>query len=914
MARIRPARLRCEYLVDPLGIDARQPRLSWELTPINPATRGERQTAYHILAASTPEMLTANQGDLWDSGRVESDQSIHVVYAGAPLRSTQRVWWKVRVWDRSGRASAWSRPGRWSMGLLERADWRAQWIGARVELAEPDDLAPLPVTMLRTSFDLPARVRRATVFVTALGVYELRINGQRVGDHLLAPEWTDYHARVQYQTYDMTAQLHKGENAIGALLGDGWYAGRLGMSDMVINRLRGVYGRRTYFLMQLDIELAGGGRQTVVTDGSWRATREGPIRTSDILDGEVYDARREMPGWDWPGFDDTRWQTVETLDGCGTALVAQPNEPIRVIEEVKPVALTEPQPGVHVFDLGQNIVGWVRLRLRGRAGTTVTLSHAEMLNDDGTLYTANLRGAPQVDHYTLRGGGVEVFEPRFTYHGFRYVAVTGLLRKPTLASLTGRVFNSSSPEVGTFTCSSPMLSRLWTNILWTQRANLMSVPTDCPQRDERLGWMGDIQAFAQTAIFNMDMAGFFTKWVLDVRDAQADDGRYADFSPNPYGRNERFTGVPAWGDAGTVVPWRAYINYGDTRLLDAHLDSAKRWVEYIRANNPDLIWRNGRGNDYNDWLNGDTIVQEGWPKTGGAVPKEVLATAFFARSTQLVAKMAAVLGRLDDARHYTQLFEAIKAAFNREFVSPDVRITGHTQAGYALALDFDLLPDALRPAAARQMVEDIAAYQHHISTGIQTTHRMMLELTRNGFNDVAYTLANTRTFPSWGYTIDNGATTIWERWDGYVNGRGFQDPGMNSFNHWALGAVGEWLIRVVAGINPDERHPAFKRFTLRPRPGGGLTHAKAEYRSIRGPITCGWRLNDHVLTLDITIPPNTTATVHVAVSDGTQITESGRPVSEAPGVTFLREEDGAAVFEVESGQYRFIAHRQGESS
>ena len=452
-----------------------------------------------------------------------------------------------------------------------------------------------------------------------------------------------------------------------------------------------------------------------------------------------------------------------------------------------------------------------------------------------------------------------------------------------------------------------MLNKLWQNILWTQRANLMSVPTDCPQRDERLGWMGDIQAFSQTAVFNMDMAGFFTKWTQDIRDAQADDGRYADFSPHPFGRNDRFTGVPAWGDAGAVVPWRCYLNYGDTRLLERHWESAQRWVEFIRRENPDLIWRKARHNDYNDWLNGDWIKQANWPAKGGAVPNEVLATAFFAHSTETVAKMAEALGRAEDAKRYSSLFSDIKAAFHRAFVQADGRIQGDTQAGYALALHFDLLPEELRPKAAAPLIEGVHRYQDHISTGIQTSHRLLLELTRGGANDLAWQLLTNRTFPSWGYMIENGATTIWERWDGYVKGRGFQDPGMNSFNHWALGSVGEWMIRHILGLNPDEQHPGWKQFIIRPRPGGGVTWAKGHYDSIRGRIACEWKLEGARFILKVTVPVNTTAVVGVPTRDATAVTEGGEPAGGAQRVKLLRREDNLAVFEVGSGTYQFAA-------
>jgi len=894
---LSPASLRCEYLVNPGAIDARQPRLSWIS---DSSVRGARQTAYQILVSGTPEGLAANRGDLWDTGKVASDESIQIAYGGKALRSRQRCYWKIRVWDQAGKASAWSRPAQWAMGLLEQSDWSAKWIGDKLPSVEN-----VAATMLRRTFKLPANVKSATVYATALGLYELRINGRRVGDQLLAPEFTDYNARVQYQAYDVTPLLQQGDNTIGAILGDGWYAGGIGLAQIVIKKSRNIYGNHPRLLAQLEVELADGTIERIVTDASWKTTREGPIRSADLLDGEVYDARREMPGWDTAGFADGAWTAADVAEPIKAQLTAQANEPIRVVKEIRPIALTEPKPGVFIFDLGQNMVGWCRLIVRGKAGETAMLRHAEALNDDGTVYTENLRAAKQTDRYTLRGNAPETFEPHFTYHGFRYVELSGVTGKPVIRDMMGRVFHSDMPESGAFASSDAMLNKLWENIRWTQRGNMHSIPTDCPQRDERLGWMGDILVFAQTGIFNFDMAAFFTKWMRDVRDAQADDGRYADFSPHPFGRNERFTGVPGWGDAGVVVPWRVYQNYGDRKMLAEHFESARRWVEYVRTTNPDLLWRKGRGNDYGDWLNGDTLIQEGWPKQGAQVPKEIFATAMFAHSTDLLSRMAKVLGNDGEAKKYSALFADIKAAFNRAYVTPDGVIQGNTQAGYALALHFDLLPEQMRPLAVKHMVDGIAAYRNHMSTGFHSTYRMMLELTRWGQNDLAYRLISNRTFPSWGYTIENGATTIWERWDGYVKGRGFQDKGMNSFNHYAIGAVGEWINRVIVGINPDDDSPAYKHFILRPRPGGGLTWARGSYNSVRGFIESHWRLGGNGLMYAVAIPANTTATVFVPAKDAASVTEGGRPLDKSPGVEFLRFEDGAVVLNLQSGSYTF---------
>ena len=897
--------LRTEYLVDPLAVDVREPRLSWIVEA--GTSRGVTQSAYQIMVASSMENLAAGRGDLWDTGRVPGNQTIHVEYKGKPLVSRQQAYWKVRIWDQNASRSSWSAPARWKMGLLEPSDWSAQWTGDPSPSVENR-----AVTMLRRSFTLTARPRSATVYATALGVYELRINGRRVGDQILAPEFTDYHTRTQYQAYDVTALLKPGDNVIAGLLGDGWYAGGIGLAQMLINKPRNIYGDHPRLLVQLEMESPAGERETIVTDGEWRVTREGPIRSSDILNGEVYDARKELPGWDQAGFNDRGWTPADIAAGISTRLVAQPNEPIRITRDLVPIVVTEPKPGVYVFDLGQNMVGWSRLKVKGTAGTTVSLTHAEMLQGDGTVYTENLRAASQTDQYTFRGDPAgEMVEPHFTYHGFRYVQVTGLPARPRTSDLVGRQINSSMREVGTFESSSRLANQLWQNVLWTQRDNMISIPTDCPQRDERLGWMGDIQVFVGTSIFNADMGAFFTKWMRDVRDAQTPDGRFADFSPQPFQKTLAamnrgdFMGVPGWGDAGVVVPWRLWQHYGDRRQLAENYESSRRWIEFIRANNPDLLWINKRHNDYGDWLNADAVKDPSIPPVGAEVPKPVFATMMFAHATDLVGRMATVLGKEDDARELEALFGRIKAAFNTAYVREDGRIEGNTQAGYALALHFDLLPDSKRRAAVDHMLEGITAYNGHMSTGFHSTYRMMLELTRAGRSDVAYQLINHTSFPSWGYSIENGATTIWERWDGYVKGRGFQDKGMNSFNHYAIGAVAEWMYRVIVGINNDDASPAYQHFVLRPVPGGGLTWAKGSYQSIRGTIASSWKIESGRFTLDVTIPANTSATVFVPASSADSVTEGGKPAAQAVGVQFLRMEDGSAVYLIQSGRYSF---------
>ena len=896
-SELRPVGLKCEYRVDPLGIDARVPRLSWALESEG---RGQVQSAYRILAASSEEKLEAEESLLWDSGRVESDRSVSVEYEGEALRSGSRCVWKVRVWDGAGDPSPYSGPAVFEAGFLERSDWKGDWISLGKkpdEDFEPptgedyDDLANglAPSPYLRKEFPLDKPVRKARLYATARGVYELHLNGSRVGDDVLAPGWTDYDRRVQYQVYDVTRLLAEGQNALGTLLGDGWYAGFVGFDP----KHRGAhYGARPQVLAQLELEYEDGSWQSISTDGSWKCS-EGPILFSDLLIGESYDARKEMPGWDEPGFDDSAWYAVGVEELGNTNLVAQPDEGVRVTEELEAKSVTEPRDDVYVFDMGRNMVGWVRLKVEGEAGTEVTLRHAEALNPDGTIYTTNLRAARATDRYVLKGEGEEVYEPSFTFHGFRYVEVTGYPGEPAPVAITGRVVHSATPPTGSFDCSSAMVNELQENIVWGQRGNFLSIPTDCPQRDERLGWTGDAQVFVRTASFNMDVAAFFEKWMVDVEDAQSPEGAFPDVAPllKGSGLMDLRWGAPAWGDAGIIVPWTIYRTYDDTRIVERHYDAMARWMEYLHEANPDLIRKNRMGNNYGDWLS---------PK-GDHTPKDLLATAYWAHDAKLLAEMAEVTGRHEDAREYRSLNEQIKAAFNEAYVSPNGRIEGDTQTCYLLALHMNLLPEELRPAATEHLVRTIERENWHLSTGFVGVGYLCPVLTEAGRTDVAYRLLGNETYPSWGYTIKNGATTIWERWDGWTEENGFQSPNMNSFNHYSLGSVGEWLYRYVAGIDLGEA--GYRHVVIRPHPGGGLTHARGEYDSVRGRISSSWRIEDGLFSLEVLVPPNASATVHVPSTEG--VSEGGRPVEEAGGVEFLRAGEGETILSVGSGRYEF---------
>ena len=739
-----------------------------------------------------------------------------------------------------------------------------------------------PSPYLRREFQVDQPVVRATAYVTALGLYELHLNGAKVGDEYFRPGWTDYRQRIPYQTYDVTEQLERGANAVGLILADGWYAGYVGLGG------RDRYGSHPRGLLQLVLDLADGSRQVIVSDGDWQAGY-GPIREADLLMGEVYDARLEQAGWDQAGFAADGWSKVVAERPETAPLGAYPGVPVRAIQELPAVSVTEPKPGVYVFDLGQNMVGWARLRTSAPAGTELTLRFAEMLNPDGTVYTTNLRGARCLDKYVCRSAGEEVWEPRFTFRGFRYVELTGLRAKPGLSTITGIVAHSDTPVTGRFACSNPMVNQLQHNIVWGQKGNFLEVPTDCPQRDERLGWMGDAQVFCGTAAFNLDVASFFTKWLVDVDDAQGENGAYPDVAP----RVAAGEGTAAWADAGVIVPLVMAIRYDDRRLLARHYPGMRRFIAYCQQHSKDLL-RPAKG--YGDWLS----IQ-------ADTPKDVIATAFFAYSASLTAEVAERLGKPQEAAEYRQLFEQVRQAFCRAYVDAEGRIKGHTQTCYVLALKMNLLPNELRAKAAEHLVADLESRGMRLSTGFVGTAYLLPTLTQVGRTDVAYQLLLSEKFPSWGFTIKHGATTIWERWDGWTPEHGFQNPGMNSFNHYAFGACGQWLYETVAGLAADPDQPGYRHFLIAPQPGGGLTSAEAELHTIRGPAAVRWELTGGEIHLDVTVPANTTATVRVPTSQPATLQESGEPASEAAGVLGLTSEDGATVVAIGSGSYHFRA-------
>jgi len=1050
--RTLPAALRCESMYEPLGIDALQPRLSWQVAD---AGRGTKQFAYEIRVASSVANLSRGSSNVWDSGRVESSDSVNVAYGGPALASRKRYYWQVRVWDQSGHASDYSQPSWWEMGLLSPEDWKAKWIsrdapllrgdyesrpqwiwaaddkaltkptvgkrefretvtlaskpkaailyitakdnveawvngknvleespvnkfsgphdswtyfrevpvanlvpGANSIAVEATVLSPdspsdpnfaaviamlrvemqdgstqrfvsgpgwktnpgkvpatwleekfddskwphvalvaeigdekfgipwpaAPVALYRREFQATKAVHSARIYSTALGTYQLFLNGKRVGDDVLAPGWTDYRKRLPYQVYDVTSQIRSGNNAIGAILADGWYAGALSWLKTRFN-----FGTPPdRFIAQLEIDYADGSHDSVWTDGSWKSAPSA-ILSSDLYDGETYDATREQPGWDQPGFSEKSWEWVAIGAAPKTAIVAQDFQPIREHEILKSKSVTNPAAGAYVFDLGQNMVGWARLHVSGPKGTKIRLRFGEVLQPDGKLYTENLRGAFATENYVLGGQHDEVIEPHFTFHGFRYVELSGFPGVPSKDAIEGVAFYTSAPFTAQLHTGNWLVNQLWSNILWGQRGNFLSVPTDCPQRDERLGWMGDAEVFWRAASFNADLEAFSQKFTTDIRDAQSAAGAYADVSPrlgSVIGES-----VAGWADAGIVIPWTAYVQYRDVRILEENWSAMEKWMGYLRSANPKYLWLHKRGNDYADWL-----------AIGSETPKDLIATAYWAYDATLMRRMALALGKQADAQKYGELFEKIRAAFQKAFVKPNGIVGSGSQTSYVLALHMNLLSPEQRSLAVQKLVDDIVGHDYHLTTGFLGTPYILLELSDSGHSDTAYKLLLQTTFPSWGYMIEHGATTMWERWNG---DQMLADPGMNSFNHYAYGAVAEWLYRYAAGIDTSNDDVGFHRIVLHPQFSRELGEMNATYDSVYGPIHSEWKVSGGTTTWIVGIPANTTALLQFPVGPQTKITENGKDIGADVTIKLVKTERSTSIYEIGSGSYSF---------
>ncbi len=905
----RAAALRVEHLATPLGIDAARPRFSWQMVDPRP---GARQSAYRLLVATSPARLVPGRADIWDSGTIAADSSLDVTYAGPALGPRHRYYWTVCLRDREGRDAPCAAPAWWETGLMGEP-WRAAWIAASnapldsVAREGEGSGAPLGAAaaaadtatsldgrppLFRRSFTLRGTPVRARVYATALGSYRLTVNGAAAGPGVLLPDWTDYRVRLTYQTFDVTRLLKRGGNAIGAMLGAGWYAGPMGFATK-----RYAFGPPPVrLLLELHVTYADGSEDVISSDSTWRAAPS-PVLVSEIYNGETYDARLEQPGWDRSGFDDRGWHRVIAAPAPAATLQSQNLPPIERTAMVRPRRHWSPAAGTWVFDLGQNIAGWARLAVRGPRGTRVRMRFAEILGPDGRNITqVNLRSAKATDTYVLSGHGAESFEPHFTYHGFRYVEVSGLPGAPVPGAVTGVVVHTALTETGELQTSNRELNRLWENILWTQRANLYSVPTDCPQRDERMGWMGDAQVFWRTASYNMDMAAFGEKWLADVRDGQTAAGCFPNFAPSFLG--VLTCGAPGWADAGVIIPWTLWKQYGDTRVLAEQWDAMERYFAFIGDSNPDFLWTHRKQVQFGDWL------PAGSTKSWGETNTDLISTAYWAYDASLMAQMARALGKDSAAAAYARLAERVRAAFGSAFLSPDGRVgapfinpdsvrTTYTQTASVLALFFGLVPDSLRTRVAAHLADDIAAHGGHLTTGFLGSAYVLPALSDAGRDDVAFRLLLEPSYPSWLYEVRQGATTTWERWNGDHG-----DPGMNSYSHYAFGAVGEWLYRYLAGIGEEPGSAGFSRIEIRPRWSAALDSVRTVYRSPRGAIVSGWRRRrDGSVVVTVTIPANTAGHVFLPAQQPPSV--AGR------GATFEGLRNGRAVFAIESGTYRF---------
>lgn len=876
--KLQLAELTTEYQMNPIGLDVPQPRFSWVLTS---PQRDILQAAYELRVSTDGTFKSIT----WQTGKVNSDQSTFIRYSGTPLKARQNYHWQVRVWDNKGNASPWSKPASFETGLLTPDGWKAAWI----EPAIPGDSSGGPAPILRREFELKKAFKSARLYITSHGLYETHINGKRVGDEYLTPGWTSYNKRLQYQTYDVTGLLKQGSNATGALLGDGWYRGNLAWGG-----LKNVYGKSLALLYQLEVTYTDGSTELITSDAQWKSST-GPIRRAGIYYGEAYDARLEKKNWTQAGFSDSDWQSVKVIQGGKENIVASYGPPVRKHETFKPVKIFKTPKGQTVVDFEQNLVGWITLKVKGNAGDKITIRHAEVLDKQKNVYLENLRAAQAEIVYILKGGEEEIYEPRFSFFGFRYAWVEGYPGTLTADKITATAVYSDMKPTGNFTSSHPLINQLQHNIQWGQKGNFVDVPTDCPQRDERLGWTGDAQVFFRTAAYNMNVASFFHKWMKDVEADQRKDGAVPFVVPNVLGDSSAAS--TGWADVAVIIPWNLYQAYGDQQILEQQYESMKAWVGYMERRSRNDLWN--RGFHFGDWLfyrpfddnDGRSAVTD----------KYLIAQCFWAHSTQLMLNTAQVLNKPADVQHYTAQLKKIKDAFLKEYVTPSGRLVSGTQTAYTLALHFDMLPEALRAQAAEKLANNVKDYGNHLTTGFLGTPYLCHVLTRFGYTDVAYDLLLQEEYPSWLYPVKMGATTIWERWDGMKPDSTFQTPGMNSFNHYAYGAIGDWMYRTVAGL--QEASPGYKKIIVAPQPGGKLTQADAELKTIYGPARSAWETKNSIFKLDVVIPANTTATVTLPQAAGKKVTEQGKDIAQQKFKTETRNKD--LILTLGSGTYHF---------
>ncbi len=877
-----PGKLRCQGMVTPPLVDDTTPTFDWSLSSADITQRGQMQSGYQILVSDSQDSLANDNGNLWNSGQVKGDRSFGITYAGKPLQAHQTCYWKVRAWNADGSPSAWSDPASWSMGYLPSGTgWKPTWIGN-------ESRTPL----LRKEFSVSKPVTKAWVYASALGLYELRMNGKKVGGELFTPGWTDYRKRVQYQRYDVTDLIKSGSNVVGAELAPGWFAGKIGWFN--INR----YGKTLGFAAELHIGFTDRSTMVVSTDASWK-TGAGGLTDSDIQDGDHYDARLAKAGWDASGFNAIGWKAAELMKGDSRNMAARPDQPVGVIREMKALKMTEPKPGVFIYDLGQNITGVVKITARGAKGTTITLRHAERLNADGTLDFTNLKEAKATDTYIMSGDGSETYQPKFTFHGFRWFSVEGLEKAPSLADVTGIVIGTLLPETGELKTSNPDLNHLLYNIRWTAHNSYLSIPMDSSQRSERLGWTGDANVMTATSSWFSDMSRFYTKWEYDILDAQsynkgATDGGMPNVAPR-WMAKEGGTGG-GWGDVGVNVPYNLWRRYGDTEIIRDSYVGMTKWISYLERHSKDhIIPVNARVSTAGDWENADDQT-----------PKDLIGTFYYALDVSQVAEMAAAIGKADDAATYRKQFEDVRAAIISHFFATDGKLANGTQTAQVFALHLGLYPDGMKDKVLSKLLDNIKAHQDHLTTGYLGSQWLLKVLTDNGHADVAYKILLQKTGPSWLFMASNGQTTLWEGWNTLTPDGTFGSK-RTSLGHSALGSCGDWMFQSIGGLVPDPMSPGFKHFSIHPIPGGGLTRSEMSFQSVHGRIVSNWVLKDGEFSLNLEVPINTTATVILPSSAAAGVTEGGKPIKSSLGVVFEGVKNGSVSYKVGSGNYTFTA-------
>jgi len=868
--------IKCDFRYDYANNGLIKPTFSWKLVSDQ---RNVMQTAYQIKVATDPKLLKSGKNLVWNSGKTQSEQSAYLSYLGIFLKSRQSYYWQVTVWDNKGNSFK-SSVQQWTCGLVE-SDWKASWIERGGKDKEEQ------VVIFRKAFEIDKTVQSAKLYITSHGIYNAEINGKTVGDQLMTPGWTAYQKRLQYQIYDVSEILKTGSNAIAVSVAEGWFKGPL-------LAVQHVYGDKVALLSQLEIVYKDGTKQTVLTDQSWKTSINGPVVRSGIYSGETYDARKKDNFSNAEFSEDKDWNPVILVEKQSyKELIASIAHPVTRHEVIKPQQIIVSPKGETIIDFGQNMIGHIRFSINGTRGDSVMFSHAEVLDKDGNFYTRNLRTAKQHIVYHLVGDGLESYEPFFTFQGFRYVRVEGKKELINLDNIEAVVVHTYMPQTGKFETSNSLLNQLQHNILWGQKSNFLDIPTDCPQRDERLGWTGDAQVFFNTATFNMDVSSFFVKWLTDLRAEQLENGGVPGVVPNVWGTGERNIGQAGWADAATIIPWQWYKVYSDKQMLEDSYPSMLKWAEYIASRCTDHLW--DKSWHHGDWLH--YMPNNVWDNAPAYTDKTLIAQAFYAYTLQNIIHSARVLDKKNDVEKYSKLLKVVKDKFLSEFVTPAGAIMSNTQTAYVLALQFDILPENSRAKAAKRLVKLVEEYGNHISTGFLGTPHICHVLSRFGYQDIAYKLLFQESFPSWLYPVKKGATTIWERWDGIKPDGSFQDEAMNSFNHYAYGAIGDWMYKNIGGINQSSESSGYKNIIISPKPGGNITNSNIEFESVYGKISCTWLIEGKKMTLNVEIPANTRAEIVFPEIRTGDILESGKNIGMGPD---------SNSYKTGSGKYSFI--------